>query len=194
MKQWMAIVFLYISNFAVAQGFKTAQYLSSISLSDLHGHSYNFAPLVESNRARCLVFLSPECPLCIKYASKLGDIESTFSKKGIQFLYIFPGTYYSVENIKHYVTKYNLAATALVDPEFVLTKALGATITPEVMVLSVSNEVVYSGKIDNWYEDFGKKRTVITEHYLMNVLEEIISGRPVSVPKTKPLGCYIFTR
>jgi hypothetical protein len=66
-----------------------------------------------------------------------------------------------------------------------------ATITPEVFVMNQKKEIVYSGRIDNWAYELGKKRTVITEHDLANVLENLNKGIVVKPYQTKAVGCFI---
>lgn len=191
MKRWVLFALCICSVVVKAQGLWQSKDLSAINLKDIHGKSHSISPLSTGKTARCIIFLSPECPLCIKYTQRMRELQAKFEPLGIEFLYLFPGKYYSNETIERYLTKYGLTAPALLDPDFALTHALGATITPEVFVLSRSNLVVYSGKIDNWFEDFGKKRTVVTEHYLSNALEATINGSLVAIPKTKALGCFI---
>jgi hypothetical protein len=51
--------------------------------------------------------------------------------------------------------------------------------------------VIYSGKIDNWFEDIGKRRTIITEFYLQDALNSVIRHREPAIKETKPVGCFI---
>ena len=66
-----------------------------------------------------------------------------------------------------------------------------ATITPEVFVVDSSNRVWYSGAIDNWSFDTGKKRQFATEHYLKDALKALRNGQKPAVSETKAVGCYI---
>jgi hypothetical protein len=51
--------------------------------------------------------------------------------------------------------------------------------------------LVYSGRIDNWAYELGKKRTVITSHDLENVLQNLSAGKEVKPFQTKAVGCFI---
>jgi hypothetical protein len=68
---------------------------------------------------------------------------------------------------------------------------MNASITPEVYVFDSSRTCKYHGAIDNWAYELGKKRPVITEHYLTVSLDKLISGEEIETPYAKPVGCFI---
>ncbi|MFT5311332.1 MAG: hypothetical protein ACI8VL_002248, partial [Bacteroidia bacterium] len=72
-----------------------------------------------------------------------------------------------------------------------LAQNLGATVTPEVFVLNSESEIIYSGKIDNWVNDLGKKKLEVSEHYLEDALTAFIKGKPINQKETTPIGCLI---
>ncbi len=51
--------------------------------------------------------------------------------------------------------------------------------------------MLYRGRIDNVYASLGKRRAEATEKDLRKALDEVLSGKPVSTPQTKAIGCYI---
>ena len=55
-------------------------------------------------------------------------------------------------------------------------------------------KILYSGRIDNFYAGLGKPRRQATVHDLRTALEETLAGKPVTTPKTDPVGCYIPPR
>ena len=52
-------------------------------------------------------------------------------------------------------------------------------------------ELVYLGRIDDRYVDFGKTRAAATTHDLAGALEAILDGRPVPESRTRAIGCFI---
>lgn len=50
----------------------------------------------------------------------------------------------------------------------------------------------YAGKIDNGFENIGKKRQVVTEHYLRDALESILLQKEIEIKETQPVGCFII--
>ncbi len=66
-------------------------------------------------------------------------------------------------------------------------RAYGALRTPHFFVFDHDRRLIYTGRgVDN-----PKDSSKITVNNLEIVLEEYLSGRPVSIPKTNPIGCNI---
>lgn len=168
-------------------GFTTPE---KVQLYDLEGKvvQLNF----KVSKATVLFFLSPECPLCESYSLNIRNLIAQYASKDINFLAIIPGKEYSSEQVIRFRNKYQLKSLKfLFDPKYQLCEALGATITPEVFVLTRNGQRVYSGRIDNWAYELSKKRKVITEHDLLNVLQNIQQNKPLKPYQTKAVGCYI---
>jgi hypothetical protein len=72
-----------------------------------------------------------------------------------------------------------------------LTKALKATVTPEAVVIDNNKNRIYSGKIDNRFEDIGKRRTIITEQYLQDAIDAILHNKLPAIERTEPVGCIL---
>lgn len=174
----------------VLLGFQPNPPLHTISLHDLKGQSttLSFSP---STKATVIYFLSPECPLCQSYTLTINNLTKAYQAKGINFVGIIPGTSYSSASILQYKRSYKLNLNVLVDKQLKLTRQLGATITPEVFVLSNRQKLLYHGRIDNWAYELGKKRKVITDHNLKDVLDAILYHKPIKTTQTKAVGCFI---
>ena len=63
--------------------------------------------------------------------------------------------------------------------------------TPEAAVFSTAGNLVYHGRIDNRYVDFGVARPSATSHELRDAISATLAGRPVSVKYEKAVGCFI---
>jgi peroxiredoxin len=139
------------------------------------------------------VFLSETCPICQSITTELKTLHEFYEPYGIEFTGLFPNAGLSTETtMKKFARKYGLSFTLKSDGEHVLVKQLDATTTPQVFVVRKSDgKVLYSGKIDNSFEAIGKKRNVVTEHYLQNALENILHNKPIQPAQTKPVGCFI---
>ena len=77
------------------------------------------------------------------------------------------------------------------DPQHRLAKQSQADVTPEAAVFDANGQLVYHGRIDNWYEAFGRARSAPTTHELDDSLRAILSGKQPQVATAKPVGCYI---
>ncbi|MFZ0537306.1 MAG: hypothetical protein WAM47_10605, partial [Candidatus Sulfotelmatobacter sp.] len=80
---------------------------------------------------------------------------------------------------------------ALRDPEHALVKQARAEITPEAAVFNREGKLIYHGRIDNWYVEFGRSRPAPTTHELSDAIAAAIAGRPLANPAVKGVGCYI---
>jgi len=143
------------------------------------------------NKHVVFIFLSPECPLCKSYSLRINELQQEFENDTIHFLGVVAGNFYPIEQIKHYLVKHRMKITLLLDPDFELTKALNASITPEVFVTKPGGKVVYSGAIDDWAIDLGQKRLQPNAHYLRNALISLQGNKPIVPEKTKAIGCFI---
>jgi len=70
-------------------------------------------------------------------------------------------------------------------------KQSAAQITPETAVFNAKGQLVYHGRIDNLFEDFGHTRKQATTHELADAVEAATAGKSVSASATPAVGCYI---
>lgn len=152
--------------------------------------TYNFSSLSDS-KATVFIFLLTDCPASQNYTLTINQLQKKYESKKIPFVVIFPDTYSTVEDIRSFLKSYKLSLPALLDPELTLTKLLNASIAPSCFVLDGNANVIYNGRIDDWYYSPGKKRTVIRTHDLDNALSNFINGKSIDPNQTKPIGCII---
>lgn len=163
--------------------------MHEIRLTDLTDSEAVIDP--QKNALTVIYFLSPECPLCINYTLALRNLEQDFASESILFYGVFSKNWFSPEEVDSFATKYDLPFNMLLDDGNKLARALGATVTPEVFVLNAESKVIYSGKIDNWVNDLGKKKLEVSEHYLENALIAWRDGKSIDPKRTEPKGCLI---
>ena len=147
-------------------------------------------PLWQKGQVSVWIFISPECPMCQNYAPTLKSLGEAFGQK-VQFIGIIPGTAYTRKEIESYREAYSIGFSLVVDSTFKTSNQLKATVTPEVFVVNELGQLVYSGAVDNWLYDLGKKRKAPTEHFLKDALEATVAGRKVVKPRTTAKGCLI---
>jgi peroxiredoxin len=66
-------------------------------------------------------------------------------------------------------------------------RAYGALRTPHFFVFDRNRRLVYTGRSVDSPRDASR----VTVNDLENALEELLAGKPVSVPKTNPIGCNV---
>jgi thiol-disulfide isomerase/thioredoxin len=178
-------LFIYLLLF-VANGA-----LSKVELLDMNNKKTNI-PFSQAKKGTIIYFLSPECPLCQSYTLTIAQIEKEYSKKGFQFFAIIPGKEFTKNEVIIFKNKYKLSALPfLFDPNLNLVKYTKASTTPEVLVFDKNEKKIYQGRIDNWAYELGKKRTVITENDLRNVLHKLDQNISLKPYQTRAVGCFI---
>lgn len=163
---------------------------SRMILTDLHGHPQSFSIRAELG-VQVVVFMSPECPLCVYYSGPLNSLYDEFAGDSVRFAAVFPDTVYNRKQIDDFVVEYGFKWPVLLDEHNLLRDRLGATITPQVFVLGTDGQVLYSGAIDDWAVTVRKHRQVVHHHYLRDALVASINQKPVDPARTDPIGCFI---
>lgn len=140
------------------------------------------------------IFLSESCPICQSQTLTLRKLYTEYSGKGISFTGLFPNQEYSTkESIEKFKKKYQIDFELKKDEGQKMVKKFSATTNPQIFVVkNATQQILYKGKIDNGFENIGKKRTVITEHYLRDALENILQQKEVAIKETQPIGCFII--
>ena len=164
--------------------------MSDIELKDISGREVNLNEAA-GNTLTVFIFMSTDCPLCINYTKTITEIRKEFSGRGVAFISVYSGQYFTQEEILNFHHDTNFELSGLLDLDFYLARKLGATVTPEAVVLSPKGEKLYSGAIDNWMYETGKKRSVITQKYLESALNHILNGQEANPRHTEPIGCFI---
>lgn len=158
---------------------------------DLSGRALN--PLAaRSTVATVLVFIRTDCPISNRYAPEIQRIEAEFARRGVVFWLVDPDPTESAESIRKYLKQYGYEDPlhVLRDPEHALVDETGVEVTPEVAVFS-GGQMLYRGRIDNWYVRLGKYRPAPTTHDLEEALAAILAGRLVAEKTTPAFGCFI---
>jgi thiol-disulfide isomerase/thioredoxin len=139
-------------------------------------------------RAVCFAFLHPRCLLSQEYAPVLEKLAREFNDRGIRFVGVICENDAPLET-DDYRTKFRITFPLHLDTSFTLAEALGATVTPEVLLVDRERKVRYAGRIDDRY----KVRGVITlgdaDPELANAIRDLLANREIREPRTQPVGC-----
>jgi len=138
-----------------------------------------------------LLFARTDCPISNRYAPEVRRLYERFHDRGIAFWLVYPDPDATVGSIEAHRNEYEYPLPALRDPDHVLVRRAGATITPEAAVFLPGGNLAYLGRIDDRYVDFGQARPEATRHDLEEALEAVLAGEPVPTPRAKAVGCFI---
>jgi len=109
----------------------------------------------------------------------------------VDFWLVYPDPDEAPETIRRHLEEYGHPGRPTRDPDHALVRLTQATITPEVAVFTPAGELVYRGRIDDRFVDFGKARAAATRHDLVDAIDATLEGRPVETPRTRAVGCFI---
>ena len=156
---------------------------------DLDGHSVN--PLAaDSDKVVVLVFLRRDCPVSSRYAPVIQQINKQYADRA-SFWLVYPDKGDTPQAIRKYLQDYGYRLPALRDPEHTLVKLAHVQITPEVAVFNGAHQLVYDGRIDDWYVDLARARPAPTTHELDDAVRAALAGKPVVKSEVRGVGCYI---
>ena len=143
-----------------------------------------------SARAAVLVFVGTECPLTRAYLPTLGQLYDAYASQGIAFFAVYSNVQDGESSIAAHASKYGLRFPAVKDVHNELADALGASTTPETLVVDPRGEVLYRGLVDDQY-GVAYHNVRARHFYLATALDAVIAGQPVAVASTRPQGCSI---
>lgn len=156
---------------------------------DLAGLAAN--PFDGKAKVTVLVFLNPVCPISNRYAPEIQRLAKAFEPKDAVFWLVYPDRDLSVETIQRHLREYGYSLRALHDPRHLLVKRAQAQVTPEAAVFTAYGRLIYHGRIDDRYVDFGKERFAPTERDLESAVKACLANKAVARAATKAIGCYI---
>ena len=144
--------------------------------------------------ARILVifFTCNHCPYVIESDEVTRRTAERFNSFGVEFVGINSNSKntYESDDFLHMVERmkeHKFPWKYLYDESQDVAMAYGALRTPHFYVFNEERKLVYTGRgVDN-----PKDASKITVNDLVRTLEELISGKPVSVPVTNPIGCNV---
>ena len=164
--------------------------LFSLQLNTLQHQPFQFSAL-KNNKASVFLFIQPECPFCNSYGKIFRQLDSAFTSMNVKMYGVLAGTNYPDSEMVSYIQKFNLSFPVLLDPQFQLTKKIGAHVTPQAFLIDQSGKIRYQGLVDDWAYEIGKQRPKISNHYLLDAATALVSNQKIQIDSTKALGCYI---
>jgi hypothetical protein len=135
------------------------------------------------------VFTTTDCPISNRYAPEVQRLAAKFEGKA-RFVLVYPVPSDSPQMIREHIKKFAYRIESMRDVDLKLVKATGVTVTPEVALMK-GTELLYRGRIDDRYVDFGKDRPQPTRRDLDVALDQAIAGKPIAVRETRAIGCYL---
>lgn len=142
-------------------------------------------------RGHVLVFTTTDCPISNRYAPEVARLAAAYNARGIRFWMVYPVPGDTPEAIRAHVTRFGIGLPVVRDTRGTLVRRTTVTVTPEVAVVNASGQMVYRGRIDDRYTDFGVDRPVPRTRDLEQALTQLLAGQPVVPASTRAVGCFL---
>ena len=190
MRSLLAAPVLFAAVAAVPLGAADPKPVANVTLTDPAGKPW----ALHDQKAQAVVvaFLSPDCPMSNGYLPELAALHARYAPQGVTLVGVYPDPDLTAAAAAAHAREYKVPFPVLRDPAQLAVKALGPKATPEVVVLDSAFVVRYRGRIDDGYVGRLKQRATVTRRDLAAALDELLAGKPVSVPETKAFGCAIL--
>lgn len=142
------------------------------------------------SRKDIAVFISTECPISQKYIATLNQIYLMYGDEpSLRWQFIVTDNI-TKKTLKAFVHEYNVKFPLVrEDRHGSAAEHFAASVTPQVVIKS--DEILYSGAINNWFYGLGQYRQVITENYLIDAIEQLLKGKVPTIQQTEAVGCPI---
>src|SRR5262245_42976736 len=156
-------------------------------LEGVDGRTYGFSAF-EDRRIVVLIFSSNRCPTAKAYASRMNALQADYAERGVQVVainsndpHLYPDE--SLPNMVERASEDSYTFPYLCDAGQRFARAYGPTCTFDVFVLDAQRRLRYEGRFDD-----ARLADRVTSHDLRNALDDLLAGRDVRVPKTRPFG------
>ena len=187
-KLLLAIAFLGVGAIQAGPS-NVGQKVENIRLGGLDGKSLTLADFKDKD-AIVVVFLSFDCPVSTSYTAALNELARTYGPRKVAFLGILP-TDEDAAALKKQAREYQLSFALFRDGSLRAARTFQARHVPEAFVLDRGRVLRYRGRIDDSFAARLKKKPAPSRHDLRAALDEILAGKPVTVPTTEAVGCPI---
>lgn len=145
------------------------------------------------SKGAVLIFYLHDCPICNAYAPEIERIRTEYEPKGFSFYIVQTDAALNADAAQKHATEYGFKCPVLLDGTNRLAEKCRATVTPSAAVVGPGEKVLYLGRIDDLYADYGKRRSEATIRDLRAALDAIVAGKTVLPAAGPAIGCFITT-
>lgn len=203
MKQTAAAVVVLLLSLALVSvaGSGPASYsigskIENFTLMSVDGKPYTLYTYLDKpgSKGVLLMFMSWQCPVSNNCNARYIKIADFCKQNGITFLGINPNTVYydgPDEKVLEEAKKAGFNFPVLRDLNETVCDLFAAAATPTAILIDTNRTLRYRGRIDDAHGRVGTPQPPITDPTLMNVLNQFIAGKELSVTEVRSVGCSI---
>lgn len=163
---------------------------ADVKLKDVSGKTVSFNEAKKGN-GLLVMFSCNTCPYVIRNQQRTKEVSNYALKNNIGVVLVNANEGQrsgsdSYEAMQQYAKAQGYNWYYVVDEKNVMADAFGASRTPENYLFNKEGKLVYSGAIDD-NPDAG----AVTRKHLWTAIDEMLSGKDVSVKTSRSVGCQI---
>jgi len=151
----------------------------------ISGKSYSLSDAKDAKLA-VIMFIATQCPVSNAYNERMVKLYDDYSSKDVMFFAINANKTEDSEECKEHAADHGFKFPVLKDVNNTIADKYDAQVTPEIYVVNAKHELLYHGRIDN-----SQRESNVESRDLRNALDELLSGKTVTVKDTKAFGCTI---
>jgi thioredoxin-related protein len=160
-------------------------------MKDVSGKSVSLKDAMKQN-GLLVMFSCNTCPYVIKNQERTVESGKYATGKGIGVVVVNSNAALrdsddSFEAMKSYAKEQGYSWYYTMDENSALADAFGANRTPECFLFNKEGKLVYHGAIDDNPSDAG----AVSRKHLQVAMDELVTGKPVSVSTSRSVGCTI---
>ena len=142
-----------------------------------------------NNLIEVTVFMFELCPVAQYMTLPLKNLHEEFASENIIFRAFFPNLTSTQETVLNFSNKYSIPFNCILDDNQEMVKQFNASVYSEVFV-HISGNLVYKGMVNDSYLALGQWSPP-ENHYLYDVLSQLIQGEEVKYFENNAIGCNI---
>ena len=164
--------------------------IPDLSFTDIDGDAHRLSDFQDSS-AVVIAMTGTGCPLCLKYAPSLADVEKRFHDRGVTFVFVNSNVSEKIGQLRAAISSHGFQGPYVRDDKQELQITLGAKTTTEVFVLDKARTLVYCGAVDDQY-GFAYALDAPRQTFLVDALDAVLAGNTPQVAATSAPGCDLF--
>jgi len=144
-------------------------------------------------KAFLIIFMCNHCPYVKPKMNYLKQLQDKYEVNGIQIIGINSNDTESygeddLEHMKQIAEEKEFSFPYLLDETQEIARMYGAACTPDPFLFDSNKKLVYHGRIDDAH---GKSHADAKTHELEDAINELISGKNVTVKEFPSMGCNV---
>ena len=184
----------FVENTSAVKGYEIGDMATDFSLKNVDGKMVSLSDYSDA-KGFIVIFTCNTCPYAVAYQDRIIALDAKYKSQGVPVIAINPNNPSvqpgdSFDKMKVRAKEKGFTFPYLLDEGQKVYPQYGATKTPHVYLLEKTtngNQVKYIGAIDDNYQDASK----VSEKYVENAVDAMLTGKEIKVTSTRAIGCGI---